>query len=286
MGIHQKLKRSGFGLLNWTFGKVVATRLEIGDAPRALKYLALSSLVSRAVPSELPLTAHELSVFSQNGEDGVIFELCHRIQPLPVFVEFGIERGCQGNCVLLADVFGWSGFFIEPNEYDFPQLQRKYASNMSVQTLQREINPQNVNAVFEEAGVPKELGVLSIDIDGNDYWVWRALDGYKPAIVIIEYNALLPSDEVLVQPYNEEPSGLTTFFGSSLRAMEELGNAKGYELVHTDLAGVNAFFVREDLVQNLAGCEAARHGINYYLLGTAYTHASSDRTDWLSPKII
>jgi len=68
--------------------------------------------------------------------------------------------------------------------------------------------------------------------------------------------------------------------------MEELGDAKGHELDHTDLPGVNGFFVQEDLVQNLAGCEAARHGINYYLLATAYTHASSGRTDWLSPKII
>jgi hypothetical protein len=250
-----------------------------------LAYVALSELVSRQLPPDLPLAAYELSVFSQNGEDGVLQELCRRLPVPHSFVEFGIESGAEGNCVLLSDIFGWSGLFIEQNSESFEQLQRKYAYNPRVKTLNAKVTPQNIDSLFEAAEVPTELGILSIDIDGNDYWVWEAITGYRPIILVIEFNSGVPSEEPLVQPFNEGTPELISFFGANLAALEELGRTKDYELVHTDLAGVNAFFVRRDLLTDAVpiGGAVARHGLDYYLMSSQYRHPESDRTDWVRP---
>ena len=284
----QQTKRVGLNLLNRTVGRVVADRVKAAHLEQvaASKFLALSSLVSRQLPPDLPLAAHELSVFSQNGEDGVLFELCSRLSVPHSFVEFGVGQAIQGNCVLLSDVFGWSGLFIEIEEDDFTGLQAKYAHREDVQTRCEKITPQNVNSVFSGAAIPEEFGVLSIDIDGNDYWVWTALERYRPAIVVIEYNAAIPSDEGLVQPYDDEGWDGTSFFGASLRAFEDLARAKGYELVHTELAGVNAFFVRSDLIGEVAiARQVPRNGVNYYLMSSTHAFQPSDRTEWERPQL-
>jgi hypothetical protein len=90
-----------------------------------------------------------------------------------------------------------------------------------------------VGSIFEKARVPKELGILSIDIDGNDYWVWRALDAYRPAVVVIEYNSALPFDEAVTQPYDSADPELTNFSGASLGALERLAQAEGCRLPPT-----------------------------------------------------
>jgi hypothetical protein len=257
----------------------------LAEATGPLKYLALSALVSRSIPPELPLDAHALSVFSQNGEDGIIFELCRRVRIPKIFIEFGVGRGTQGNCVLLADVFGWRGLFIEAGQSEFDGLRIKYSKSSSVQVKCASVTPENINSVFRDADIPREIGILSIDIDGNDFWVWNALRDYSPAVVIVEYNSLLPTDEILVQPYDEGRWDETGFFGASLRAMQQLAYEKGYELVNTDPAGVNAFFVRRDLVGDLPrGEDVVRHGLNYYLKGSEFQHKPSNRTDWEKPE--
>jgi hypothetical protein len=90
----------------------------------------------------------------------------------------------------------------------------------------------------------------SIDIDGNDYWVWKAIDGYSPRVVAIEYNASIPSDKSLAVEYcaNDGWDG-SNYFGASLLAMTKLGLSKGYVLVACDSVGANAFFVRQDLAE-------------------------------------
>ena len=271
-----------------TVGKVVGSRIALSNTARGSKsqaYLTLSELVSRQLPSDLPLSAYELSVFSQNGEDGILHELFRRLPVPHTFVEFGIQSGWEGNCVLLADVFGWSGLFIEYDHDGFEALERKYAYNPQVKTVRAKVTPQNVNALFAEADVPAELGILSIDIDGNDYWVWEAVAGYRPAVLIIEFNSGIPSKEPLVQPFNEGDPSYATFFGANLAALEKLGASKDYVLVHTDIAGVNAFFVRRDLLTSSVPTSdsVARHGLNYYLMSSEHRHPESERTDWVRP---
>lgn len=268
-----------------TVGKVVGDRIADDVSKGSLAYFALSEFSSRQLPPDLPLSAYELSVFSQNGEDGILQELCRRLSVPQTFVEFGIESGAEGNCVLLADVFGWGGLFIEYDHDKFEQLQRKYAYNSRVKTVCAMVNPQNIGSLFDQANVPTDLGILSIDIDGNDYWVWEAITEYRPAILVIEFNSGISSEEPIVQPFNEGDPELSSFFGANLAALEKLGTAKAYELVHTDIAGVNAFFVRRDLLSDSipTGSAVARHGLNYYLASSKYRHPVSDRSDWVRP---
>ncbi len=224
---------------------------------RAL-YLAISELRSRHAsiaggpggrPETLDLTGYELRGFSQNGEDGVLAETLRRVgAPGCCFVEFGVESGREGNCVYLADVVGWEGVFMESDDDHSRVLSSKYAAQARVRTMQARISPENVEQVFERAGVPPEPDVLSIDVDGQDYWIWEAIERYRARVVVIEYNSALDPTRRLVQPNDSdwEWDG-SEFFGASLGSLRSLAERKGYRLVHTELSGVNAFFVRADL---------------------------------------
>jgi len=122
--------------------------------------------------------------------------------------------------------------------------------NVSI-NLQREfITAENIESLFEQYNVPKEFDLLSIDIDSNDYWIWKAITHYNPRVVIIEYNACFPWKESKTIAYNATHSwDKTDYMGATLQALTKLGTQKGYTLVATDSCGVNAFFVQDDLVQ-------------------------------------
>ena len=132
------------------------------------------------------------------------------------------------------------------------------------------LNSENVNDVLAPAA--PEPDVLSIDIDGADYWVWEAITCIAPRVVVIEYNAALPRTSRLVQPRDRDrPWDGTDRFGASLGALESLGRRKGYVLVHTDLAGANAFFVREQYAHLFPEAESpARRSPNYQLQGNRH----------------
>ena len=229
-----------------------------------------------------PLASYELCCFSQHGEDGVIAEILRRIGITEAsFVEFGVESGREGNCVFLADVLGWQGLFIEPDETFYASLQRKYASTPRVRTLQAAVTPDNVEALFAQGAVGREPDVASIDVDGADYWIWAEIRAYRPRVVVIEYNASLPAGRKLVQP-REHTGGWqgTDYFGASLDALIELGGRLGYRLVHTDLAAANAFFVRDDLAADRfpALDEVARRTEpNYFMQGYHHPPDASGR---------
>jgi len=212
------------------------------------------------------LTVSELRVTSQNGEDGVIAELLRRIGTSldPYFIEFGVEDGSEGNCVFLADALGWSGLFLEFDSHQYARLAAKYRWSTGVTTVAAKVTPATVESLFSQSGVPPELDVLSIDVDGVDYWIWRAITNYRPRLVIIEYNAELEPERRQVVPETFEGWTGTNYFGASIGALKALGNAKGYELVYTDLTGVNSFFVRADLLWHPVEPVTLR-GPNYFL---------------------
>lgn len=255
--------------------------MEQGAETNRPYYLAVAELRRRAQsPSEpgVGLAEFELRVASQNGEDGVIAEIRRRIGPAssPFFVEFGVERGVEGNCVALADVFGWDGVFIEADVDDYARLEAKYKAVPRIRTLQSFVTPQNVLDLFRSADVPKDLELLAIDIDGGDYWVWRALTDYEPRIVVIEYNPELPANERLVVPSDYSGWDGSDYFGASIGALAALGDSKGYRLVHTDLTGANAFFVRRDLPGDWPD-EPELRGPNSFLLGMRHPADMLDR---------
>ena len=216
--------------------------------------LAVSELMRRRggdrpqIPDESPLTGFELRALSQNGEDGVVIELLRRAgDGGRIFVEFGAGAGEENNCALLADVMGWSGLFIEADPTRARRLTAKYASTAAVKTRREYVTPDSVEELLSTADVPVDFDVLSVDVDGADYWIWRGLRRFRPRIVIIEYNASLGAEQSLVQPPDRSDDfDRTQYGGASIAALRDLGNAKGYRLVHTELTGNNAFFVRVD----------------------------------------
>jgi len=200
------------------------------------------------------LNSYELKVFSQNGEDGIIEEILSRIGvTIGYFVEFGTGNGLQNNTAYLLTK-GWSGLWIESDKINCRNIRDKFDFLLEDNTLtlyEGIIDAENVERIFYDVAVPTEFDVLSIDIDGNDYWVWNRIDKYKPKVVVIEYNAHFPATAYWVQKY-EPTRGWdgTSYFGASLKSLEDLGSHKGYRLVACDFCGVNAFFVREDLISD------------------------------------
>jgi len=227
------------------------------------------------------LHAFEARHRSQNGEDGVIAEILRRVgAPSKGFVEFGVESGVEGNCVRLAEE-GWSGLFMEGDGAQFQQLQARYASHPAIRTLHAVVTAESIEGLLDEGDVPAEPDVLSIDIDSNDFYVWQAITSRRPRLVVIEYNASLPLHARLVQPYE---AGFawdgTDYFGASLGALEWLGERKGYSLVHTESAGVNAFFVRNDLLAGSGlptGSQVSRRNANYFGTGTGHPRDPHER---------
>ena len=215
------------------------------------------------------LTSREYRVYSQNGEDGIIADIVRRVGPsFPrTFVEFGAGSALAGNTVFLADVLGWRGLYIEAAEDDFATLEWKYQSTPAVTTMRSFVYPDNINQLVTAAGLGDDIGVFSIDVDGNDYYIWKALQ-VRPVLVIVEYNGAIALDEALVQPFSDEPWDGTDYYGASLGALEALGTTLGYTLVYTDLTGTNAFFVRNDAIGGFQEVlPAPRRVVNHEMLG-------------------
>jgi hypothetical protein len=192
--------------------------------------------------------------FSQSEEDGLIHEIFHRIgEGERTFLEVGTGGGQETNTAALL-LSNWRGAWIEADrpgiDFIHKHLQH-YCDTGALKTVEAFVTRDNVNALISECAPPGELALLSIDVDGNDYWLWEAIDCVEPRAVVIEYNATWHPPLPFVVPY--DPAFRwdgSNYFGASLAALERLGERKGYKLVGCCFSGVNAFFVREDLVQD------------------------------------
>lgn len=191
----------------------------------------------------------EFKKYSQNGEDGIIEEIFKRVGTQSnFFVEFGVEDGKECNSRYLLQEKGWKGLWIDGSTSNVDKAKKEFQS-YPLQVEQKFITAENIQEILVNHQVPKDLDLLSIDVDGNDYWILKALSAYRPRLLVIEYNASYLPSEKWVMPYN--PDHLfdgSNYFGASLRAMAELAQSQGYSLVGCDSQGVNAFFVREELV--------------------------------------
>jgi hypothetical protein len=202
------------------------------------------------------LGAHEFQMFSQSGADGIIAEIFRRVSRTnSIFVEFGVGDGLENMTTALL-LQGWSGVWIEASKRNNKNIQKNLKpliDERKLTVLAQFVTKDNIVAHLEGCGLPRDLDLVSIDIDGNDYWVWEALlSRYAPRVVAIEYNALLGPSVPWVMAYNaaHAPASVipSSYYGASLKAMEMLGTRKGYSLVACDFLGVNAFFVRDDLL--------------------------------------
>jgi len=240
-------------------------------APQREHYARRSAYAARwpAHAGEDRLAMAEMSVTSQNGEDGVVAEILAAIGATSrTFLEFGVQDGREGSCVALADVRGWSGWFLEADPEYHRRLAAKYAWNRRVVTSQAMVTAENINDLLGDLGIPTSIDVASIDIDGADHEVWQALEATRPRVVVIEYNSALDPDTALVPREPRRPWDGTQNVGSSLGTMLAIGDAKGYDLIHCEAAGVNAFFVaREAGWDGPVNDDVTRRTPSYFLSG-------------------
>ena len=211
------------------------------------------------------LLRYGFKLYSQNDEDGIIQEIFRRIGVTNrIFVEFGVETGVECNSVKLL-IEGWRGVWIEAKPDNVAAIRHRFTPFLQDNRLtlkESRVTAENIDALLAEAGVADEIDLLGIDIDYNDYWVWKAIKVVRPRVVVIEYNASLRPPLSLTVPYDPEGSwDGSNFYGASLEALTRLGADKGYRLVGCSIAGVNAFFVRADLcgTKFLEPATAAEH---------------------------
>jgi glycosyltransferase involved in cell wall biosynthesis len=237
-------------------------------AHSAQRAIAQFDLLSKRAPISRtgafePINAYERKIHSQNGEDGIILELFARLRVKdPFFVEFGAEAGVECNTAHLARAYGWKGVMIEGGGASFEHLQKNYADFPNVKPVHAMITRENIRSIFASAGVPKDLDLLSIDVDGNDYHLWEALAEYHARVVIIEINPAYPPPQRWVMAYNAQHSWQhDDYYGASLSSLTALGKKLGYALLGIDNNSVNAFFIRHDLLDVVGFPERAPEDI-------------------------
>lgn len=196
------------------------------------------------------LNKHRLDTFSQFGEDGIIEHALRTfdragIERTSWSVEFGAWDAVKfSNTRNLIDNHAYTGVFIEADAERHRQLIEGNAGNDRIIPIRAMVGftpSDSLDTILEQTGCPERFDVLSIDIDGNDYHCWAAVERYRPRLVVIEFNPTIPDSIEFVQEANP-----AVMQGASLAALNSLANAKGYELIAT--TSINAIFVERELL--------------------------------------
>jgi hypothetical protein len=233
--------------------KYIQKLLKTKDILRIQNELLKHSLLNNPKylePNRLEL--HGFKVYSQNDEDGIIQEIFKRIGTTSkTFIEFGVGDGMQNNTAYLL-MQGWRGHWIEGRSSYVAKVKKVYKRAIDRGQLFVEntfITKDNINSLLAKH-FSGEIDLLSIDIDGNDYYMWENINCINPRVVVVEYNAKFPPPCSSVMEYDETHQwDESDKMGMSLQAATDLGASLGYQLVGTNLNGVNAFFVRKDILR-------------------------------------
>lgn len=207
----------------------------------------LKQFENRSVPK---LSDASFNIFTYHGEDGIIAYLLQQLKNVPpMFVDAGAGNCIVGNCSTLAVHFNWKGVFIDKDEKQIATGKKFYGKpgGDRLSFITAEITPENINQLVGGAGIEGEIGLLSIDVDGNDYWIWKAIDVIQPRIVVIEAKVEFGRHDVIV-PYGKDNhrSNDSRYNGASVEAFRKLGIQKGYKLVGANKQGYNLFFVKNN----------------------------------------
>ena len=230
------------------------------------------------------LSEVEFQVFSQFGDDGIIQYL---IQKLPIknktFIEFGVEDYRESNTRFLLVNNYWSGMVMDGDVENVRQIKSGLMHNFyDIRARQCFITKENINQVLEAEGFDPEVGILSIDIDGNDYWVWKEINVIKPSVIICEYNSLFGYEEAVTIPYRPDfirgKSTPLNFYGISLQAACLIARERGYFFIGCNSAGNNAYFIHESLKPVCPiGEKTAREGYNFASFSETWDAAKEPR---------
>jgi hypothetical protein len=195
----------------------------------------------------------EFKVFSQFGDDGIIQWLIHHIDILhKTFIEFGVEDYREANTRFLMMNDNWSGLVMDGSMANISKIiESEYYWKHELIAKSVFIDLDNINDEIAALSFNKDVGILHIDLDGNDYWIWKDIHVITPIIVIMEYNSVFGKDRAITVPYDKtfnrtKAHHSNLYFGASLPALHQLALQKGYAFIGCNSAGNNAYFVRRD----------------------------------------
>lgn len=246
--MHEALVSSWRRIRDWAQG------IEQHERSRELVGAMLARQVAQ-VRHPASLAEVEFRVHSQFGDDGILQWLVARLPLLPrSFVEFGVEDYSESNTRFLMVNNGWRGLVMDGSREKMARLRRRpWFWRHDLEARACFVTRENVNGEIASWAHDKPIGLLHIDVDGNDYWLWDAIHSITPVIVIVEYNAIFGAERAITIPYQADfrrhaahYSG--QYFGASISALTQLANRKGYALIGGNSAGNNAYFVREDFL--------------------------------------
>ena len=227
------------------------------DSAKLLTGKLFAQQVKQSAPVK-SLEDVEFRVFSQWGDDGIIQYLVNLLDvPVTKFVEFGVENYREANTRFLLQNNNWSGLVMDGSEENIAFIKNdEIYWKYDLAAIASFVTTDNINQLLADAFFSGEIGLLHVDIDGNDYWIWQAIDVIEPVIAIIEYNSLFGPERAITIPYDPSfsrfeahHSGL--YAGASLAALCDLAGEKGYAFIGSNSAGNNAYFVRKDCLGEL-----------------------------------
>jgi hypothetical protein len=211
------------------------------------------------LPHPYDLLSERFGYRSQNEEDGLLLALFKRIGTTD---RRCVEIGCGlngGNSGFLVGECGWSGLMVDADRHKIETIKIRYAGHAVIANKHR-VTRENINTIVEMHGFAGPLDFLSLDIDGNDYWVWEALTACSPRVVALEFNWLFGPERSVSIPYDPEfrldrvPT--RAYRGASLSALTHLAQRKGYRLVASER--VNAFYMRNDVAPDIPAIPVSR----------------------------
>jgi hypothetical protein len=253
------VKRPGVGPSGELFAQRIAGEMEtIRDRLQTLAIIERERYVKEILSDGLyhdrrRLLPFGFKMYSQTDEDGIIQEIFARIGiRSKIFVEFGVGNGLENNTLKLL-LEGWSGLWMEGSAEHVAHINGKFddvirQGRLHVQSVF--IDRDNVNGLIGRFHTG-EIDLLSIDVDGNDIYLLEVLQVVSPRVIVIEYNGKFPPPLSIAQAYDAAYRWQgTDYSGASLAAITKVAERKGYSLVGCNILGVNAFFVRQDLLED------------------------------------
>ena len=203
----------------------------------------------------------EFTLFSQFGDDGIIQFLIDKLEidyEHQNFIEFGVEDYSEANTKFLLLNNNWSGLILDSSNENIENIKKKnFFWKFELEAIKCFIMKENINSIITNSNMnKKKIGILSIDIDGNDYWVWKEINVIDPLIVIVEYNSTFGFEKKISIPYKQDferskAHHSNLYWGASIEALKFLAKQKGYKFLTTNSAGNNAYFIKENIFDKM-----------------------------------
>jgi len=237
--------------------------LNIGKGSNEVQKLALGKMLSKKnkLKTIEKIEDIEFKIFSQFGDDGIIQFLIDKLEidyEYQNFVEFGVEDYSEANTKFLLLNNNWSGLILDSSNENIENIKKKnFFWKFELEAIKSFISKENINSIITNSNINrKKIGILSIDIDGNDYWVWKEINVIDPLIVIVEYNSTFGFEKKISIPYKQDferskAHHSNLYWGASIEALKFLAKQKGYKFLTTNSAGNNAYFIKENIFDKI-----------------------------------